>query len=227
MAAINVPCQVGLCVAANLTAAAQLDLFQSGAELGRQDGRRVSWVGDVWQTEALQVRRGNGNGKRGVGLLEVGCKTELDVAVGQTVMDWHNVEVRLPLLGAVFQHLDGFLGLGSGKGRDRRLEDAGLVPCNAVNGVAQHGRVVDAQTRDSAHARVYEDVGGVVFPADTAFNDCNVYAFADVGVQSHESQEAEVDGLGLGGLWVGMAFVSGRCFEPVPRLEKILCKLVL
>ena len=80
--------------------------------------------------------------------------------------------------------------------------------------------MIDPQTRHGTDRRTFDDVGGIVLAANTALDDCRVDAFAEVGVESHECQEAEVDRFRTG------REVKAGCgsFETVPDIEEIVGK---
>lgn len=106
--------------------------------------------------------------------------------------------------------------------RDAGLHDAGFVPGNFLDGVPEDLGVVDAEAGDAGDTGVDDDVRAVVFPTDAAFNDGRVNAFAHVGVEGHQGQEAEV---GRFRAFVGWFSSRSRAlFQTVPGFEEVLCE---
>ncbi len=99
------------------------------------------------------------------------------------------------------------------------------MPCYFLDGVAKHVDMIDAQACDPCNSRGDDDVGGIIFPTDTAFNDCRVNPLTHVRVECHKGQETEVDGLRGGISW--QALYPGRLFQAIPCFKEVLCKVSL
>ena len=72
------------------------------------------------------------------------------------------------------------------------LDDAGLVPRDALDRVAQYVCVVNPNARDAAHDRTVDHVRRVVGAANTNFKDRNVHLLLEKDMEAEERQEAKV-----------------------------------
>ena len=82
--------------------------------------------------------------------------------------------------------------------RDGQRGDAGLVYArfvlgNLLDGVAQHGLMVEAEGRDPSGDGPRDDVGRIVQSANAYLQDSGVDAEGEEGVECQQREEAEVD----------------------------------
>ena len=112
--------------------------------------------------------------------------------------------------------------LWGGIARDGGFHDPGFVPGDFVDGFAEHVGVVDAQGGDGRDGGGEDNVGAVIFAADTAFDDSGLDTLRQVGVEGNKGEEAEVDWF-AGGV-CGEALGASSIFEAVPDLEEVFCE---
>ena len=217
VAAVDVPCYILL--AARLAAAGPAHLFQAADEFGGELG--VGSVEPVAQGGQLGV--GDGYGEACVCLLEIGGETELDVSESGISID--DVEFCWDLICAFLEDLHGSWRLGSCETWSAGFHYASLVPCDFLDGLSQHRRVIDSQAGDASDCRFDEYVRAVVFTANAAFDYRSIDMLAHVRVVSHEGQESEVGWFGskIGRLALG----SCGILQPIPCFEEIFGESLL
>lgn len=179
---------------------------------------------EILNAQTTQVCSSGSDSDRGICLLEVCGKTQFDVFEFRVGTD--DLELGVSLGSALVQNSKSFLGLRSRESRDVRLEDTGLVPGDFIDCVAQHGNMVDSQARNSSDAGLDEYVCTVELASNTALDDSSIDTLADIRMQCHQGQEAEVDRLGVLACGIGMASSFCGSFESVPRLEEVFGKLL-
>ena len=178
MAAVYIPCNILL--AAGLAAAGPAHLFQAADELGGE--LVVGFVGLVAQGSQLGV--GDGYSETCVCLLEIGGEAKLNVVESRISID--EVKFGWDLICAFSEDLNGSWRLGSCETWSARFHYASFMPCDLLNGVSQHSRVIDPQARDASDCRFDEYVRAIVFTANAAFDDRCIDMLAHVRVVSHE-----------------------------------------
>lgn len=128
-------------------------------------------------------------------------------------------ERDLLLDGAFLQHPRGVGDLFDGKcGRAGGFHDAGLVPGDLVDGLAEHEDVVDGEGGDARGDGLWDDVGGVELAAYPRLEDDAVDALGQEGVEGQQGDVAGVDG--TGGQRDGLREEGGGA-EAVPDLEEV------
>ena len=178
VAAVYVPCYIFL--AARLAAAGPAHLFQAADEFGGE--LVVGSVGPVAQGGQLGV--GDGYGEACVCLLEIGGEAELDVVEGRISID--DVELCWDLICAFSEDLHGSWRLGSCETWSVGFHYAGFMPCDFLDGLSQHRRVIDSQAGDASGCGFDEYVRAIVFTANAAFDYRSIDMLAHVRVVSHE-----------------------------------------
>lgn len=68
-----------------------------------------------------------------------------------------------------------------------------FIPCDLLDRVTKYGGVVHSECGDSCCDGFGNDIGGVVCPTDTYFQDGGCDAKGEEGVEGKEGQQAEVD----------------------------------
>ena len=127
-------------------------------------------------------------------MLEIGGEAKLDVVQSRISID--NVKFGWDLICAFSEDLNGSWRLGSCETWSASFHYASLMPCDFVNGVSQHSRVIDPQASDASDCRFNEYVRAIVFTTDAAFDYRSIDMLAHIGVISHESYESEVGWFG-------------------------------
>ena len=179
MAAVYIPCNILL--AAGLAAAGPAHLFQAADEFGGE--LVVGFVGLVAQGGQLGV--GDGYSEACVRLLEIGGEAKLDVV--ESRISINDVEFCWDLICALLEDLNGSWRLGSRETRSASFHYASFMPCDFLNGLSQHSRVIDPQAGDASGCRFDEYVGAIVFTANAAFDYRSIDMLAHVRVISHQS----------------------------------------
>ncbi len=188
VAAVHVPRNVLL--AADFAAAGPAHFFKTADEFWR----KLFVVLGIVPAESHEVSIRNGYSEAGVVFLEVGGQAKLDALKRRVPVD--DIELCRDLIRALLEHLNGSWRLRSCETRSAGLHYPTLMPCNFFNGVPQHSRVIDSQTRDASDGGLDEDVRTIVFTADAAFDYSGIDALAHVCMIRHKGQESEVDRLG-------------------------------
>ena len=194
-------------------------MFQAADEFGGE--LVVGFVRLVAQGGQLGV--GDGHCKACVCMLEIGGEAKFDGLKSRISID--DVEFGWDLICSFSEDLNGGWRLGSGETWSAGFHDAGFMPCDFVNGVSQHSRVIDPQASDASGCRFDEYVRAIVFTANAAFDYRSIDMLAHIRVISHESQESEVG-------WFGskicrLALGSRGILQPVPCFEEVLGESLL
>ncbi|KAI4142366.1 MAG: hypothetical protein L6R39_004960, partial [Caloplaca ligustica] len=167
---IDMPRQALL--AADLASAGPARLLEAAREFlaleGIEEGCAVRLCFDVGGDEF--------DGQAGVDALEGGVQAEFDGLQGAVFGDDGKVDGFLA--GALAEDCFCGSGLGDGVCGGTGFHDAGLVPGDFFNGVAEELGVVYAEACDAGDGGMGKDVCAVVFTADAAFDDCYVDVLA-------------------------------------------------
>lgn len=142
----------------------------------------------------FEIRGNKFDCQAGVCVLEGCFEAESEGFQGRVVVDYGEVDGFL--LCALEEDVFGGGGLGDCVCRDSGFHDSGFVPGDFFDGATEELRVVDAEACDTGDAGRDDDVRAVVFPSHTTFDDCRIDAFADVGMEGHQGEEAKVGRFG-------------------------------
>ncbi len=189
---IDVPCYA--LFAPDIASAWPADFFAAALEFRREgcgrDGR-AGWVGAM---VGFEVRGNEFDSQAGICVLEGCFQAEFEGFQGGVVVDYGEVDGFF--LCALEEDFLGGGGLGDRICRYTGFHDSGFVPGDFFNGVTEELRVVNAEASDTGDAGRNDDVRAVVFTSNATFDDRRIDAFADVGMEGHQGEEAKVGRFG-------------------------------